>query len=587
MMRAPRRERIFSAAYCLLAAMLLLSFCPAAPAWEREKAERSYRDALECCERIDAEAPRADYARCAHGFRRAYLYDPHYTHAPDALYQEGLLYQRMGEKFGTAEDLRTAAARFEFLARDYPSSRGARDARQRAAALRAGKEPSPPAAASPEAPTTAPVKISGAPPPPVLREEPGRALVLGVRFFSLDDATRVTIDLDRKTAYSRARLVNPERIYFDLAGTDLAEGLSDRSIPVGSDPLHRIRVGRFRSDTVRVVLDVGPGVEYGVREMENPFRIEIDLRRSAPGPAQAPELAVTTTPAPPPAVVTPPAPPPSAVTTTPAPPPAAAAAPAPPKETPQPTPKTSQGDRTLTRMLGLKIGRIVLDPGHGGNDLGTVGPNGLLEKDLTLAIARELKTLLEQGMGAQVFLTRDTDVYVSLEERTALANHYRADLFLSIHANSSRSHSTSGVETYYLDFATTDAEREIAARENATSMRSVSELENLVQKIARAEKSAESRELASIMQKRLHLGARRLLPATKDRGVRSAPFIVLIGAKMPSILAEVAFISNPKDEGVLSREEGRKAMAQALYDGIVGYVETLGSNLVHHRRDRK
>ena len=566
MMRAPRRERIFSAAYCLLAAMLLLSFCPAAPAWEREKAERSYRDALECCERIDTEAPRADYARCAHGFRRAYLYDPHYTHAPDALYQEGLLYQRMGEKFGTAEDLRTAAARFEFLARDYPSSRGARDARQRAAALRAGKEPSPPAAASPEAPTTAPVTISGAPPPPVLREEPGRALVLGVRFFSLDDATRVTIDLDRKTAYSRARLVNPERIYFDLAGTDLAEGLSDRSIPVGSDPLHRIRVGRFRSDTVRVVLDVGPGVEYGVREMENPFRIEIDLRRSAPGPAQAPELAVTTTPAPPPA---------------------AAAAPAPPKETPQPTPKTSQGDRTLTRMLGLKIGRIVLDPGHGGNDLGTVGPNGLLEKDLTLAIARELKTLLEQGMGAQVFLTRDTDVYVSLEERTALANHYRADLFLSIHANSSRSRSTSGVETYYLDFATTDAEREIAARENATSMRSVSELENLVQKIARAEKSAESRELASIMQKRLHLGARRLLPATKDRGVRSAPFIVLIGAKMPSILAEVAFISNPKDEGVLSREEGRKAMAQALYDGIVGYVETLGSNLVHHRRDRK
>ena len=586
MMRAPRRERIFSAAYCLLAAMLLLSFCPAAPAWEREKAERSYRDALECCERIDAEAPRADYARCAHGFRRAYLYDPHYTHAPDALYQEGLLYQRMGEKFGTAEDLRTAAARFEFLARDYPSSRGARDARQRAAALRAGKEPSPPAAASPEAPTTAPVKISGAPPPPVLREEPGRALVLGVRFFSLDDATRVTIDLDRKTAYSRARLVNPERIYFDLAGTDLAEGLSDRSIPVGSDPLHRIRVGRFRSDTVRWCSMSAPGwsTESG-RWKTLPIRNRPPPLRTGAGAGA--KLAVTTTPRPHPPVVTPRAPPPRAVTPTPAPPPAAGAAPAPPKETPQPTPKTSQGDRTLTRMLGLKIGRIVLDPGHGGNDLGTVGPNGLLEKDLTLAIARELKTLLEQGMGAQVFLTRDTDVYVSLEERTALANHYRADLFLSIHANSSRSRSTSGVETYYLDFATTDAEREIAARENATSMRSVSELENLVQKIARAEKSAESRELASIMQKRLHLGARRLLPATKDRGVRSAPFIVLIGAKMPSILAEVAFISNPKDEGVLSREEGRKAMAQALYDGIVGYVETLGSNLVHHRRDRK
>jgi N-acetylmuramoyl-L-alanine amidase len=236
-------------------------------------------------------------------------------------------------------------------------------------------------------------------------------------------------------------------------------------------------------------------------------------------------------------------------------------------------------------MLGLKIGRIVLDPGHGGQDLGTIGPNGLREKDLTLAIARELKAMLEDELGAHVFLTRDTDVYVSLEERTALANHYRADLFLSIHANSSRHRSTSGVETYYLDFAKSDAEREIAARENASGMLAVSELEDLVKQIAQAEKSAESRELASIMQKRLYTGARRLLPSTKDRGVRRAPFIVLIGARMPSILAEVAFISNPRDEGVLGAADGRKAMARALYEGIVGYVQTLGGDLVQNLKD--
>ena len=248
---------------------------------------------------------------------------------------------------------------------------------------------------------------------------------------------------------------------------------------------------------------------------------------------------------------------------------------------PVPMPKTalptSAGDRTMTRMLGLKIGRIVLDPGHGGHDTGTVGPGGLMEKDLVLQVAKELQKLLEDKLGAQVILTRTDDTFISLEERTLIANQQQADLFVSIHANSSPARNVSGVETYFLDFARTDTAREVAARENATSDRNIRDLQDLVQKIALADKQKESRELASIIQKNLFSGARKIIPASQNRGVRSAPFVVLIGAHMPSVLAEVSFLSNPTDERLLKKEVSRQSLATALFHGIEGYMKSLGS----------
>lgn len=234
-------------------------------------------------------------------------------------------------------------------------------------------------------------------------------------------------------------------------------------------------------------------------------------------------------------------------------------------------------------MLGLKVGRIVIDPGHGGHDQGSIGPGGLMEKDLVLSIAKSLRRMIEEKVGAEVFLTREDDTFVPLEERTAFANQHKADLFVSIHANSSRISSISGVETYYLDFAKTDAEREIAARENATSDNNLRDLEDLIKKIAQAEKSTESRELASILQKKLYAGARQVLSASHNRGVRSAPFIVLIGANMPSVLAEVSFISNPKDERLLKKDSIRQTLVKALFTGIDGYMKTLGSDVVHNQ----
>ncbi len=232
---------------------------------------------------------------------------------------------------------------------------------------------------------------------------------------------------------------------------------------------------------------------------------------------------------------------------------------------------------TMTRVLGLKVGRIVIDPGHGGHDTGTVGRNGLMEKDLVLDVALTLKKSLEARLGAEVLMTRSDDRFISLEERTAVANRHKADLFISIHANASTSRSTSGVETYYLNFARNTAEREIAARENATTLLSIGELQDLVRKIAMADKSTESRELAALMQRSLYSGSRGIFPKSRNRGVRSAPFVVLIGAEMPAVLVEVAFISNPRDEKVLKKENNQQVLAQALLTGIEGYLKSLAS----------
>jgi N-acetylmuramoyl-L-alanine amidase len=238
-------------------------------------------------------------------------------------------------------------------------------------------------------------------------------------------------------------------------------------------------------------------------------------------------------------------------------------------------------------MLGLKIGRIVLDPGHGGHDTGTIGRGGLTEKDLVLQVAKGLRSLLEDKLGAEVVLTRETDKFISLEERTAIANQHNADLFLSIHANSSSNRSTSGVETYYLNFARSDAEREVAARENATTFRNVSDLQDLIRKIAQAEKTTESREFAGIVQRNLYGGARQLFPTARNRGVRTAPFVVLIGANMPSALAEVAFISNPRDEKLLKQDDNRQRIVKALFAGIEGYMKTLGSEVAQSHAGSK
>jgi N-acetylmuramoyl-L-alanine amidase len=247
---------------------------------------------------------------------------------------------------------------------------------------------------------------------------------------------------------------------------------------------------------------------------------------------------------------------------------------------------TASGDRSLIRALGLKIGKIVIDPGHGGHDTGTIGPNGLEEKDLVLDVGRRLGKLLQSRLGADVVFTRKDDTFIPLESRTSIANQEQADLFVSIHANSSRDADARGVETYYLNFTSSAEALDVAARENAASDKSIHELQDLVKKIALKEKIEESREFATNVQRALHSGLAAKSPGIRDRGVKKAPFIVLIGANMPSILAEISFVSNPGDERRLETPEYRQRIAESLYRGISKYVSGLSGVKVASKVDK-
>jgi N-acetylmuramoyl-L-alanine amidase len=244
---------------------------------------------------------------------------------------------------------------------------------------------------------------------------------------------------------------------------------------------------------------------------------------------------------------------------------------------PEPRP-TRDGQRSLTRALGLKINRIVIDAGHGGHDTGTIGPHGLMEKDLCLDVAQRLGALIEQKLpGADVVYTRNDDTFVPLEERTAIANRAQADLFISIHANSSHDGSARGVETYYLNFATTEESMEVASRENALSQESLHDLQDIIKKIARNDKIEESKELASDIQDSLTQRLQVVSHSERNRGVKKAPFVVLIGANMPSILSEISFVSNPADEKLLRKPDQRQRIADGLFRGVSSYLESLNS----------
>jgi N-acetylmuramoyl-L-alanine amidase len=237
------------------------------------------------------------------------------------------------------------------------------------------------------------------------------------------------------------------------------------------------------------------------------------------------------------------------------------------------------GQRSMMRALGLKINRIVIDAGHGGHDSGTLGPGGIEEKDVVLDVALKLGKLLKQRLGADVIYTRDDDTFIPLETRTAIANKAQADLFISIHANSSPDADARGVETYYLNFTSSTDALEVAARENAVSDESIHQLSDLVKKIALQDKINESREFASDVEQDLYTGLESGNPGLKDRGVKKAPFVVLIGANMPSILAEISFLTNPDDAQELRESAYRERIAESLYRGVAKYVGSL--NGVH------
>jgi N-acetylmuramoyl-L-alanine amidase len=442
---------------------------------------------------------------------------------------------------------------------------------------------------------------------PLLAADAPMRSVTAVRHWSIADATRVAVEISSDFQFRTDRLHNPERVYFDILDSRpkienrrlYSEEISDRF-------LKRVRVAETVPGITRVVLDLADNVEPTTSELINPHRLIIELRAAATPPVISQTQPVVPAAVIPAAVPAPPverpvtaepakvqlasdsvaAPAPVvsreskvAVAKTadpPAPIAATTAAPAPmPAELAKSAKHTSEGENSLIRALGLKINRVVIDPGHGGHDEGTSGPKGLLEKDLVLDVSQRLGKLIEQHMGAEVIYTRTDDTFVPLEGRTALANEKKADLFLSIHANSSPVPHVAGIETYYLNFTDSKDSLDIAGRENASSEKSIFELRDLIQKITAHDKAEESREFAGRVQASLYAFSARNNPAEKNRGVRKAPFVVLIGASMPSVLAEIGFISNPREEALLKKPDYRQKLAEALYRGVSRYAESL------------
>jgi N-acetylmuramoyl-L-alanine amidase len=572
-----------------------------------------YQEARGAETRLRASARRAakrtEWEAVVLRYRKVVARYPRSGYCDNALLAAGHLYREMAERFRSPRYREDAVAAYRTLVAEYPSSSLGDDALWAAVEVaRAGGDRGRLGEAArayldtyPEGERASRVKKllrSREPATPLPSPPPkGLARVFDLRAWSGDSSTRVVLDVERKVPIQSDVARDPDRLWIDLLGTRLHPNLARRVFPVGDGLLEQVRIAQNRDDVVRVVLDFKDVWEHQVVYLDDPPRLVVDVQgrtrpssprvaeQAPPGgpvaalptrrlngmvpadpqPAPAPPLAITGVDRLPPAArsagsAPPPPPPPH---------PAASGGPA-----PEPPSANRAGTYSLARQLGLGARRIVIDAGHGGHDPGTTGRSGLQEKDLVLDVALRLDRIVRQDLGAEVLLTRSTDVFIPLEERTAIANSRGADLFLSIHANASRNPRARGIETYFLNFAQNPHAEEVAARENAISAATLKDLQNLVKAIALNSKIDESRDFAAAVHEGVVAGVRGQ-HEVPDRGVHTAPFYVLIGANMPAVLAEIAFVSNPEDERRLRKPEYREVLAQSLARGVRSYLEAL------------
>jgi len=553
-------------------------------------------------------------------------------YSDNALWQAGRLAFDAYGRFGQQADKDTALRILRRLAANYPTSRLAKQVPEQLAriesaepVLRQAQDERPPTAAkarplerpvaTPATPTLVPgpskdehpAERPAAPPTPGTRGA-RIATIKDIRRTVLPDAVRITIELDNEVPFEDQRIADPARVFVDLPGTRPVPALVDRTLRFEGDAdlVRQVRIGRHPNNTTRVVLDAAGVSSYSVYPLYGPYRLVIDCvrtptaaienliapkrepvlallsarRLTAVGPRRLPTMSprakallaaayAATEPEPtltiadpppiPPLPATPTAPPQSRQNTE-----GAAAPPA----------RNLTGGFSIARQLGLGVSRIVIDPGHGGHDPGAKG-KGITEAELVLDVALRLEKLLQKVPGVEVILTRRTDDFVPLPERTALANREGADLFLSIHANASTSVQARGIETYFLNFANNLSAAAVAARENAASGQVMGALPDLVKAIALNNKLDESRDFAMQVQRAM---VERLKPTNKtlrSLGVKQAPFVVLIGAAMPSVLAEISFVTNPQEAKLLKGNAYRQRIAESLLTAIRNYQTSL------------
>jgi N-acetylmuramoyl-L-alanine amidase len=346
-------------------------------------------------------------------------------------------------------------------------------------------------------------------------------LVEGFRAKSYKSYTRVVVDIDRAAEFTQNRLSNPDRFYFDLKNCILSKQAVS-SLSMENGVLKKVRIAQFDQDTVRIVLEVGNSESYYAFMLEDPYRLVVDIYAS--GSSLSP----------------------------------------------------SEKEQGIAELDTDRITRIVIDPGHGGEDPGAIGPGGLREKDIVLSVGKKLGSILTEQPGTEVIYTRSRDVFIPLNERTEIANSKKADLFVSIHVNASPRKNTRGIETYFLNWTNDQEAIKVAARENKISLKKMEQMQGDLQVIlsdlARKSKNEESMKLASNVQNAMVNTLKEKYSRIEDLGVKYALFYVLVGAEMPSILVEISFISNHEEAKRLASERYKAKVAEAIASGINSYI---------------
>ena len=531
----------------------------------------------------------------ARKYRSVVLSFPRSGYCDDALHYEGGIYRDAAERFDDRRFAVRAADAFALLVRGYPASRWVPKALYERVRLHAGRlddeaearralerlrERAPRAAetrmaaavlANPETPSNpAPARAAerptgGTPRTVAVRQEVQPAdpptTVRNIRHWVGDSHTRVVIDLSGPTPHTEGRLTGPDRVFFDLHGATPDDGLERRAFPIEGSHLRRIRLGVPEEKVTRVVLDFSSIREVSVFALPDPYRLVVDIHGAPPvrvadrsGDETAPEADDS----------------PAGTTGS-----AAPEAPETGDEASPSLPRPTEGGYSLARQLGAGVNRIVIDAGHGGKDPGTHA-GSLREKDIALDIAKRVRDDLTER-GFEVIMTREKDVFIPLEQRAFIANSRDADLFVSIHVNAARNRSARGLETFYLNLATSADAAEVAARENAsTGMVRMADVRKLVDQIVNHSRKEESRELATTMQAAMTKSILGRENHPLNRGVKTAGFHVLLGAQMPAVLVEVGFVSNREEARQLRSASHRKKLASAIADGVDRYAETLG-----------
>ena len=514
----------------------------ARPAFAQSEAATGYETAREQEHRVTASPAAAadDFRFVVNKYWRIVRRYPTTGYADNALWQAGNLSMEAFRRFSEDRDKYRTIQLFQWLRDQYPHSSMAARANSELAQL------SVPQAAATD------------------------TIIRAVRRDVLPDVVRVTVELDREVPFYQERLANPTRVFFDLKGTRTVAALQDAVLRYDADVVREIRLGRHPNSTTRIVIDLGRVERYSVFTLYEPYRIVIDCERAS---AIAPSLHVARVVPPPAPLVAPAIAKPVVVAEAPVIKPTT-----PPVESSAGKPiapaVNSGGKFSVARQLGLGISRIVIDPGHGGHDPGAAA-FAVSESELVLDVALRLEKLLQQQPGIDVVLTRRTDDYLGLEERTDIANRESADLFLSIHANASANAAARGVETYFLNFALNRQAEAVAARENAASGKTMNSLPGIIKAITLNSKLNESRDFAALIQRSLVRGLEPSNKTLRDLGVKQAPFMVLIGAAMPSVLAEISFITNRHDARLLKSSAYRDKIAESLLAGVLKYQQTL------------